>query len=99
MMNHMYIYGVPDKIVSDNSTEYDAEFKEMLSILQIENYRIHAYSHQENGLVERANKEVIRHMRNIAYELRKSNSWDEEIPRIQAIMNEKVSEATGLTPN
>ena len=99
MINHMYVYGVPDKIISDNSTEYDAEFKEMLSILQIENYRIHAYSHQENGIVERANKEVIRHMRNIAYELRKSTSWDEEIPRIQAIMNEKVSEATGLTPN
>ena len=38
-------------------------------------------------------------MRNIAYELRKADSWDEEIPKIQAIMNEKVSEATGLTPN
>jgi cleavage and polyadenylation specificity factor subunit 1 len=70
MINHMYVYGVPDKIISDNSTEYEAEFKEMLSILQIENYRIHAYSHQENGIVERANKEVVRHMRNIAYELR-----------------------------
>ena len=50
-------------------------------------------------MVERANKEVVRHMRNIAYELRKADSWNEEIPRIQAIMNEKVSEATGLTPN
>jgi hypothetical protein len=38
-------------------------------------------------------------MRNIEYELRKTDSWNEEIPRIQAIMNEKVSEATGLTPN
>jgi hypothetical protein len=38
-------------------------------------------------------------MRNIAYERRKTDSWNEEIPRIQAIMNEKVSEATGLAPN
>jgi hypothetical protein len=99
LMNHMYVYGIPEKVVSDNSTEYDAEFKEMLVILQAENYRIHAYSHQENGLVERANKEVIRHARNIAYEMRKADSWDEEILKIQAIMNEKKSEATGLTPN
>jgi hypothetical protein len=99
MINHMYVYGIPDKITSDNSTQFDAEFTEMLKILQTEKYRIHAYSHQENGIVERANKEVIRHARNIAYEMRKADTWDEDIIKIQGIMNEKKSEATGLTPN
>jgi len=99
LMNHMCIYGIPVKIQSDNSTEFEAEFRETVEILRIENYRIQAYSHQENGIVERANKEVIRHARNIAYELRKADTWDEDILKIQAIMNEKKSEATGLTPN
>jgi len=99
MINHMCVYGIPLKITSDNSTEYDAVFSEMLNILQTEKYRIHAYSHQENGIVERANKEVIRHARTIAYELRASDTWDENLKKVQAIMNEKVSEATGLTPN
>jgi hypothetical protein len=99
MMNHMCVYGIPVKITSDNSTEYDAVFSEMLELLQTEKYRIHAYSHQENGIVERANKEVIRHARTLAYELRASDSWDEHIMKVQAIMNERVSEATGLTPN
>ena len=47
MMNHMCIYGVPDKLTADNSTEYEKEFREMIDLLKIENYRIHAYSHQE----------------------------------------------------
>jgi hypothetical protein len=99
MINHMCIHGIPDKVTADNSTEYEAEFREMLDILKTENYRIHAYSHQENGIVERANKEIIRHARNLAYSLRRSDSWDEDLIKIQAIMNEKKSEATGLTPN
>jgi hypothetical protein len=99
MINHFCVYGIPEKITSDNSTQFDAEFKEMLSILETENYRTHPYSHQENGIVERANKEVIRHARNIAYELKQEKTWDEQILKVQAIMNEKVSEATGLSPN
>jgi hypothetical protein len=99
MINHFCVYGIPEKITSDNSTQFDAEFKEMLSILETENYRTHPYSHQESGIVERANKEVIRHARNIAYELKQEKTWDEQILKVQAIMNEKVSEATGLSPN
>jgi hypothetical protein len=38
-------------------------------------------------------------MRNITYDLRKQATWDEEVMKVQAILNNKVSEATGLTPN
>ena len=41
----------------------------------------------------------MRHARNIAYETRNADTWDEEILKIQAIMNDKKSEATGLSPN
>ena len=99
MINHIYVYGIPDKLTTDNSTEYEKEFREMIDLLKIENYRIQAYSHQENGIVERANKEVIRHARNLAYDLRRTRDWDEDILKVQAILNEKKSEATGLSPN
>ena len=52
LINHMCVYGVPIKITADNSTEFDKEFKEALEILKTENYKTHAYSHQENGIVE-----------------------------------------------
>jgi len=74
-------------------------FKEMLSLLHVENYRIHAYSHQENGMVERAIKEVERHARALCYELRATSIWDEEVLKVQGIMNEHKSSATGLSPN
>jgi hypothetical protein len=77
LINHMCVYGVPCKITADNSTEFEKEFREAIEILQTENYKTHPYSHQENGIVERANKEVIRHMRNITYELRKQATWDD----------------------
>jgi hypothetical protein len=99
MINHFCVYGVPVKITSDNSTQFESVFKEMINILQIENYKTHPYSHQENGIVERANKEVIRHARNLAYETKNALHWDDDLLKIQAIMNEKVSEATGLSPN
>ena len=99
LINHMCVYGVPSKITADNSTEFEKEFREAIEILKTENYKTHPYSHQENGIVERANKEVIRHMRNIKYDLRKQATWDEEVMKVQAILNNKVSEATGLTPN
>ena len=99
LINHFCVYGVPEKITTDNSTEYDEVFSEMIGILKTEKYRTHAYSHQENSIVERANKEVVRHCRNLVYELRKNDSWDEELLKVQAMMNEKTSEATGLSPN
>ena len=99
LINHFCVYGIPEKITTDNSTEFDEVFSETLEILKIEKYRTHAYSHQENSIVERANKEVVRHIRNIVYELRKNDSWDDELLKVQAMMNEKTSEATGLSPN
>jgi len=52
IINHMCVYGVPDKITADNSTEFDKEFAEAIEILKTENYKTHPYSHQENGIVE-----------------------------------------------
>ena len=98
LVNHMCLYGVPIKLTTDNCTEYDDVFKETLEVLATENYRIQAYSHQENGIVERANKEVLRHLRALTYELRRGDTWDEELLKVQAIINSRVSEATGLSP-
>jgi hypothetical protein len=34
------------------------EFQEMVEILRSEDYKIQPYSHEENGMVERVNKEI-----------------------------------------
>jgi len=53
-----------------------------------------AYSKEENATVERANQEVIRHLRTLLY-----NEWSfEELPLVQRIMNTLEKTATGVTP-
>ena len=66
VMEHMTQFGIPNEICSDNSTQFEMVFKEMLEILSIKDYKIQPYSHQENSIVERANKEVLRHLRNLS---------------------------------
>jgi transposase InsO family protein len=59
-------FGAPAEIVSDNGSQYVAELiKELIKFLNIGHLPIQPYSHEENGIVERANKEVMKHIRNI----------------------------------
>ena len=58
-----------------------------------------AYSKEENGIVERANKEVLRHLTVIFFDTRVSNAWSyEQLPMVQRIMNTVEKTSTGVTP-
>ena len=78
MIEYMCVYGIPNRIQSDNSTQFRREFEEMVEILRVEKYKIQPYSHEENGMVERANKEIRRHLRVLTYENRTRSEWDLE---------------------
>jgi hypothetical protein len=57
-----------------------------------------AHSKEQNGIVERANKEVVRHLRNMIFEDRIGAKWSEYLPLVQRIMNTTIHSATGLAP-
>jgi hypothetical protein len=57
-----------------------------------------AYSKEENGIVERANKEIMRHMRAMIFEFNAHNKWMFYLPLVERIINASPSEATGLAP-
>jgi IS30 family transposase len=63
-------YGRPLNILTDNASQFMKEYQATLDALGITNAKTHPYSHQENGIVERANKEVMRHLRDIVYDTR-----------------------------
>ena len=66
LIQWMGFFGIPSNVVSDNGSQYANKLiAEFLSELQIEHSLINAYSHEENGIVERANKEVQRHLQAI----------------------------------
>ena len=55
-------YGIPSQIVSDNGTQYANELITTLCHLFKNHKLIQAYSYEENAIVERANKEIGRHL-------------------------------------
>jgi transposase InsO family protein len=97
---HMFgLFGSPAQILSDNGSQFVNEIiTEFLKYAQVEHLRTMAYSKEENGLVERANKEVNRYLRDLIYDLRVDATWSDYLPMIQRILNSTVNKSTGLTP-
>jgi hypothetical protein len=64
----------------------------------VEHLTILPYSHEENAIVERANREVNRHLRAIVFDKKVKKEWSLFLPLVQRIMNATVSASTGVTP-
>jgi hypothetical protein len=92
-------FGIPSEIVSDNGTQFANELVDnLLELLATENTKIQAYSKEENSIVERANKEVNRHLRAFAYERKDKKSWHKYLPLVQRILNASNHKAIGVSP-
>jgi hypothetical protein len=84
-------------IRSDNASQFADKYAEILELLRIQQHFIHAYSHEENGLVESANREILRHIRALLLANR-SQDWHIMMYVAARIMNSRVVKATGVSP-
>jgi hypothetical protein len=77
---------------SDRGTQFvNGIISQLLSLLQTDHELSLAYSKEQNAIVERANKEVMRHLPAIIFDRRISEVWSSEyLPLVQRIMNAKV---------
>ena len=92
-------YVTPSTICTDNGVGFKNDLMRALTRrLGINHQLVHAYSKEENGIVERANKEVLRHLRNIICDKRIASSWSHYLPIVQRIINTQVHSATGMSP-
>jgi hypothetical protein len=91
-------YGRPINILTDNASQFQAEYDATLKVLGIYNQKTHPYSHEENAIVERANKEIIRHLRNILFETKIYEQWEDHLPAIMRIKNTTPVSSTGVAP-
>jgi hypothetical protein len=64
----------------------------------IEQLKTIAYSHEENGIVERAIKELLRHIRAILYDKNIFDKWGDLLPLVQRILNATRHSTIGYAP-
>ena len=87
MLNHIGRFGNPEVIHTDQGPAFHNELvQELLRLCAIEQSFATAYSSEENGIVERANQEVLRHLRALLFDSRVHDKWlFEQLPLVQRI--------------
>ena len=100
LLDWMGLFGIPAEVVSDNGTQFANELvDELLELVASDNTKIHAYSKEENAIVERANKEVNRHLRSYVYDRKDKKSWHQYLPLVKRILNASVHKSIGVSPS
>ncbi len=100
IFQHLGRFEAPERILTDRGTAFYNELvSELVHMCRAEHELTIAYSKEGNAIVERANQEVIRHLRALLFDKRVYNKWSfEELPVVQRIMNTVEKTATGVTP-
>ena len=99
LMVHIGRYGSPSEIRTDNGTQFINETViDLIKIIGSRHSTSTAYSHEENALVERANKEVMRHLRAFLFEENVIKEWKTYLPLVMRIINSSVHTSTGVSP-
>lgn len=99
IVQHLGRYGIPDEILTDNGPSFKSDLMNALcTVIDTNHIRITPYSHEENGIVERANKEVVRFLSDIVQDRNVVDNWVSCLPLVQRIMNAAVHETIGVSP-
>ena len=91
-------FGVPSHLCCDNGTQFYGIFRELLGLLKVHHFTTQEYSHQENSIVERANKEILVTLRALVLERRLKDDWDILCHIAKRIINSRVHSAIGIAP-
>jgi len=99
ILHCMGIFGAPSQILSDRGSQFvNQTIDQLLYLLGVEHQLTLAYSHEENSIVERANKEIMRHLRAIIFHGNVKTRWSFNLPLVQRIFNASTKKSLGVTP-
>jgi hypothetical protein len=99
LLEHFGRYGAPAQILSDNGSHFVNEtIKEFLTHVGTEHRLTVAYSKEENAIVERSNKEVNRHVRNLVFDRKIQSRWRQNLPFAMRIINAHPNQLTKVAP-
>jgi hypothetical protein len=99
ILNHIGVFGIPKVIRTDGGTQFTAKICEELSkILKFQHLVIVPYHPQANGLVERRNAEVMKHIRALVLSRGIQDNWSRFLPLVQRIVNFSPDSSIGTSP-
>ena len=100
LMVHFGYFGVPYELMSDGGKEFvNPIIKELLEMIGSKNTTTLAYSHEENSIVERANKEIVAWMRHMIYGDKKNHDeWVQTVPFAVRIHNATTIDTLQYSP-
>jgi transposase InsO family protein len=100
LLQHFGRFGAPSQIRSDRGSHFvNSLIREFLLLVGTDHCLTLAYSKEENALVERANKEINRHLRAFTFDASSVHSWRLSLPMVQRIMNATYADRTKLSPS
>lgn len=98
IVEHFGSFGKPKVLLSDNGSQYANQvIGQLANLTDMSLMKTIPYSHEENGIVERANKEVLRHLRAI-FDAHADAPWSVLLPLVKRIMNATIHSSTGFAP-
>jgi hypothetical protein len=99
LFQHTGRYGIPTTLVSDGGSQFvNSIIFQFLELIGIDHNITLAYSKQENGIVERSNKEILRHLKAIIYEKDILTKWSKYLPMVHRIINSTISTSLNVSP-
>jgi hypothetical protein len=95
----MSLFGIMDSIRSDGGTQFTANIcKGLAKVMGFTHHIILPYHPQANGLVERRNAEVMKHLRALVLVERDKDKWSLYLPLVQRILNATNDTIMGVCP-
>lgn len=92
-------YGAPSVLRSDQGTHFTAAvIRSLCAATGVEQHLTTPYRPESNGTVERANAEVLRHLRALLFDGSPKTSWSSLLPIVQRIINATPHSSTGFAP-
>jgi hypothetical protein len=99
LLSHWGIFGSPCRLVSDKGPALNSHLiEDFIALVGTEHIKTLTASKEENAIVERLNREVMRHLRNLVFDRQVYGSWSRYIPFIQRKLLSTIHSSTGLAP-
>ena len=99
LLSHACIFGSPCRLVSDRGSSLTSDLiQDYIALVGTEHIKTLTASKEENAIVERLNREVMRHLRNIVFDRQVYEKWSYMLPFINRILITAIHSSTGMSP-